>query len=407
MAQRDATRRRVYVLGAILLLLTLALPMITTEHDHFDLGVYHGAVRYWLREDGMIYDWLLQPTEYGFTYPPFAAFVMAPIAVIPMKVASSLLNVASVLATVAVLWWLLAGLFHRKGWTLWYASALTLALVALFDPLTETLTFGQINLLLLGMVAGDVLLWQARGSRWAGVGVGLATSIKLTPGIFILYLLVTRQWRAAFTAMGTAAGVTLAAAAIAPDASREFWTSALWNTDRVGALAFVSNQSLQGVVARWAPGQPSRLAWAILVLATLVFWAWKANRAVRAGDHATGLALTGLVGCLVSPVTWIHHLVWMLPAITVMIVAGFDALPRTRERRLLFAVGWGTYVLMISRLPWAWRDREIGGVVTFIFSNTYVWAALALLLLLPIRTRLPAEPPGEPVEAREPAAAVA
>ncbi len=46
---------------------------------------------------------------------------------------------------------------------------------------------------------------------------------------------------------------TLLAAALAPDASRVFWTDALWNTDRVGELAFVSNQSLRGVVARLDP----------------------------------------------------------------------------------------------------------------------------------------------------------
>ena len=44
---------------------------------------------------------------------------------------------------------------------------------------------------------------------WAGVGIGLATAVKLTPALFIAYLLITRQWRVAATAVGTTIGVTL------------------------------------------------------------------------------------------------------------------------------------------------------------------------------------------------------
>src|SRR6185436_17187894 len=98
-----------------------------------------------------------------------------------------------------------------------------------FEPVRETITFGQVNTLLLTLVAGDMLFGVARGRRWAGVGTGMATAVKLTPGIFIVYLLITKRWRAAFVTSATAGGATLLGGAIFPDETREFWTSALWD----------------------------------------------------------------------------------------------------------------------------------------------------------------------------------
>ena len=46
---------------------------------------------------------------------------------------------------------------------------------------------------------------------------------------------------------------------------------ALWDTSRVGRAAFISNQSLNGMVARiYAPADPSKLVWIALVAIVLV-----------------------------------------------------------------------------------------------------------------------------------------
>ena len=39
----------------------------------------------------------------------------------------------------------------------------------------------------------------------------------------------------------------------------------------------------------------------------------------------TGLALTGVVMCLVSPVTWVHHLVWLIPGLLLLVDNAFRA----------------------------------------------------------------------------------
>ncbi|MGC4756303.1 glycosyltransferase 87 family protein [Micromonospora trifolii] len=396
MAQ-GANRTTTQVVGVVVLAAAVTgfLAIAAVRHGFFDLKVYYGALTWWVHDGGEIYDYLKPGTQYGFTYPPFAALVMLPMAYLPWTAAIVVSVLASVVTTTVLIWWLVDPIARRAGWTRWFALAVALCLAAAFEPMRETVNFGQVNTLLLFLVAVDLLRLLPAGNRWTGVGIGLATAIKLTPGVFIVYLLVTGRWRAALTASGTAAGVSLLAAALFPDASREFWTEALWNTGRVGELAFVSNQSLRGVVARLDPEHPSTLLWLLLVLGTLALWAWRSRAAVAAGDEATGLALTGAVMCLVSPVTWVHHLVWLLPAL-ILLVDNAMAAPAGRRRQVLLLAATIGYALLISRTVWLW-EKDFTGVDGFLGSNAYVWVSLALLAFLPIRRWL--TPNGSAVEA--------
>ncbi|GLI03042.1 glycosyltransferase family 87 protein [Phytohabitans aurantiacus] len=374
-------RRNVTIVAALALAVTVFLYFTMIRHGFFDLQVYYGAVNYWVHDGGEIYDWIKLDSRYGFTYPPFATLAMLPMAFVSWPLAMVISMTLAVVTGGLLLWWLVDPIARREGWTRWYAFAIAVCLAAAFEPMRETVTFGQVNTLLLFLVAADLLWLVARDSRWAGVGVGLATAIKLTPGIFIVYLLVTKRWRAALTASGTAAGATVLAAAAAPDSSREFWTQAVWNTDRIGSLSFVSNQSLQGVVARLDPTHPSRALWLVLVLLTLAVWVWR----VRGADAKTGLALTGVLQGLISPVTWIHHLVWLLPALILL----FDRALAARDRRRL-GFAFFAYGLLISRFVWIW-ERGSGGLIGFLGSNAYVWVSIALLFVVPARD--PVEPP--------------
>jgi len=378
----ERVHRRIAVIVAVVLATAAFLSFAAMRHDFFDLKVYYGAINYWVHDGGQIYDWLKPNSKYGYTYPPFAALAMVPMAFVSWPVAIVISCAAAVVTTGLLIYWLVDPIARREGWTRWFAFAIAVCLVAAFEPMRETFSFGQVNTLLLFLVAADLLWLAARGHKAAGVGIGLATAIKLTPGIFIVYLLVTRRWRTAITASATAAAATLVAAALAPDASRQFWTEMLWNTDRIGSLSFISNQSLEGVVARLDPVHPSTIVWLVLVAATLAVWVWR----VRHADVRTGLALTGVVGCLISPVTWVHHLVWLLPALILL----FDRALAARDRRLIaFAIF--TYGMLISRFVWIW-ERGSPGVSGFIGSNMYVWLSIALLVLLPIPDRADGPP---------------
>jgi alpha-1,2-mannosyltransferase len=99
--------------------------------------------------------------------------------------------------------------------------------------------------------------------------------------------------------------------------------------------------------------------------------------------------------CLVSPVTWVHHLVWLLPAL-ILLVDNAMAAPAGRRRRVLLVAATIGYAVLISRTVWFW-EKDFTGVDGFLGSNAYVWISLALLAFLPIRRWL--TPGGSAVEA--------
>ncbi|MFI5933234.1 glycosyltransferase 87 family protein [Actinoplanes sp. NPDC051494] len=366
------TRYRIPLLVVLTLTAAGVLVWSAIHHFYFDSTVYSGAVRYWFRDGGMVYDYLLSGSPYGFTYPPFAALVMAPMAYLPVWAVITLASIATVLVTVLVTWWLVAPLIRRHGWQPWYALALASCFALIFEPVRETFGFGQVNMLLLALVAADVLFGVSRGRRWAGVGIGLATAIKLTPGVFILYLLVIRRWRAAGTAIATSAAATLLAAGLWPDASREFWTAALWDTNRVGNLEYVSNQSLRGLLARGPFDESESVLWILVVLAALGVWAWRVRRA----DPLGALALTGTLSLLLSPVTWVHHCVWLLP----VLVRCIEGWPR-HKRTFYGAAGW--YALVNTRVTFLY-DGGPRPPLPILGANLYVLFGVAMLVWMPL-----------------------
>lgn len=379
-------RKQVLIVAGLATAIGLAIAFLPGHRGWFDIGVYHDAMVYWVRRHGDLYSFVRPRSTYGFTYPPFAALCMAPMAYVPWYPTIAVNLVITVAASAFVLYLLIDPIAARRGWPRWYTFALAACAFAMLSPVRDTFSFGQVNLLLLALVYLDLALLE-RGLP-AGFGIGLAAAIKLTPAIFILYLLVAGQRRAAFRAVVTAAGATLLAAAVAPDATRAYFLEAMWDTNRVGVLSYISNQSLLGLVARLNPEHPDRLLWAALVLAVLAVHIARVRRATGSTDLRAGFALTGLASCLVSPVTWVHHLVWAIPALILM---------AERNRRWTAGI---FYLLLCTSLVWLWPDAR--GVIGIIGGNTYVLITLALLVFLPVHPA-PVFPPVRPERQPQPA----
>jgi alpha-1,2-mannosyltransferase len=251
-------------------------------------------------------------TDLPFTYPPFAAIVMVPLAVLPYSVAFAILTAISVPALVialrVVLGRLWPGWSDRRVWVV--ATVVTAAATQLFWPVIRTLTSGQVNLILMALVTVDLL----RPGRRRGMLLGIATGIKVTPVIFIVYLGLTRRWREAATAAGTAAATVLVGVVLAPGASVRYWTHLLFEPGRVGPQEYVSNQSLHGMLTRLTGG-PDRavVPWLALELIVGCWGLVMAYLAHRRGDEVLAVLLTAVTGLVVSPISWVHHWVWALP----------------------------------------------------------------------------------------------
>jgi alpha-1,2-mannosyltransferase len=367
-------------------------------HRFFDLRVYRGAVSWWL--DGTpLYDFVLPGTSKGFTYPPFAVLPLLWTTIGTVTTAEILLTIASAVLVVVVTWLLLRPVARRHGWSRWFSVAFAVPLVLAMEPVRETIGWGQINLFLLALVLADVAALRS-GRRWAGVGMGLAAAIKVTPGLFLVYLVLSRQWRAAGVAIATFLVATLLGFALRPHDSVLFWTHELWQTGRVGDITRTSNQSLMGLLARLAdPGRPDRLVWAVLAAAVVALGMWRAVRAARQGDHLTGVTLTGLVTSLISPVSWTHHLYWVIPAVVILVDvaagtplhAGAPPWLLARPREVARAAAAGAVVVagvFLSSLIWYFEGATADGrdgVLGLLGENAYLLIVIALLVLLPVR----------------------
>jgi alpha-1,2-mannosyltransferase len=384
-----SSRKRAAI-GAALILAVIALDMIYAHrvgqrHDQFDLRVYAGAVHQWWH-GGDLYAYA-RPDEgrgWGFTYPPFAAIIMAPMAVLPWTAISAIQAFASAVATTLILALLLRPAAERWGW--WLPAVVAMADLALLplEPWASTLSYGQVNILLLALVAVDLLVAVPRHHVLAGMCIGVATAVKLTPAIFIAYLLIVRERRAALVASATAVLATLLTAAVAPHESAEFWTTKIFDIQRIGEPSWIDNQSLNGMMHRLNP-DAATLLWGAAAIVVAAVWLWRIRK-VDESDRIGGFALTAVVSCLISPITWVYSLVWLIPAIAVLADRAAERDVSARRRIVVLAGLLGAYGLLCSHLVW----RPDHGPVGFLTSNLYVLVSLALLIGLPLRRREPA-----------------
>ncbi len=257
-----------------------------------------------------------------FTYPPLSAYLFTVLLPFGVTGAGLVLAALTVLAA-AVITSLCLSRAGRPGRPPSAVVAWTMAVVAVclpLQPLTNTVSFGQIGVLLAGLVTVD-LLTSTRLPR--GVLIGVAAAVKLTPALFLVHLWVSGQRRAAVVGTATAAGLSLAAAVVSPAASRVYWGSALWQTGRVGASDGPRNRSLWGLDQRLLSDHTAALAVTLTAGAALTVWgSSRARRCHRGGDDVTALAVVGCLTCLVSPITWTHHLVWLVLALVVLVARG-------------------------------------------------------------------------------------
>jgi alpha-1,2-mannosyltransferase len=231
-----------------------------------------------------------------FTYPPFAALLFSLLARMPRLVALNLFNAAGVAVAIwvairCVRYWtakadwrsIFRSTRNRCG-----AGVLLLAVLNL-GPWRETLAFGQINILLMGLMMADLL---ARNPRWnrglpgSGFLVGVAAGIKLTPLVFGLYFLVRKDWRGLLNMGAGFATTVLVGFLLRPAESLQFWLEVLPDTSRIGGAGYVDNLSIKGALLHFGvPGAAVTVPWLVLSLLVVALAAAVIKAASDHGAH--------------------------------------------------------------------------------------------------------------------------
>jgi alpha-1,2-mannosyltransferase len=302
-----------------------------------------------------------------FTYPPFAAMVFTVLLLPSWTLLLKLSIAANIVALAVAIWATLGALGYRAGSARLGGTLLLAGALLWIEPVQRTLYLGQIELLLMALIMWD--LGQPDRRWWKGAGVGIAAGIKLVPLVFIPYLLLTRRYRQAGVAAGTFATTMLLGAVYLPSDSRVWWLDGLFlKGSRTGFPGWEGNQSLQALITRLsgsiAAGEP---LWLAAACVTLIVGIASAAALDRAGHRTVGVLTCALTGLLVSPISWDHHWVWVVPAVTVLVVYGFRARGSLRGA---FLAGAGLLTAIFGAWPgFLWGEPvDLGG-----FSEGLIW----------------------------------
>jgi len=327
--------------------------------------------------------------ELPFTYPPFAALSFIPLAIVGYSMANWLLTAVTIACVAASLRCFAACTAAEAGARMRRLLPWALPAALLLEPIRSTLTYGQVNVLLMALVAVDCL---TRAPRWPrGIGVGIAAALKLTPGIFLLFFLLRRDLRSAGRAGLSFAACTGAGFALAPHDSLRYWTQVAYQPARIGGISFASNQSILGTLARLGLSNPARTwLWLALCLLVAALTVTGMRGALKTGQVTSALLLNAAAGLLISPISWSHHWVWAAPALLTCLSSN------TKRRRpptfavlalLTFAIA--PHWLLPSgggrELHWSWWQQAAGDSYALIGLAALTHAAITNLLPRPKR----------------------
>lgn len=373
-AQRKLSTRATWCLGLLSIGLAVGLALGFAFYGRqVDLGVYllggsHVASSH-------LYS--LSFERQLFTYPPFAAIIFAPLAELKPTAAQVLWDLANV---VALLWLIYVSLRTvRPQATTTEIRRWTVLLVGpamVLNPVLQTAYLGQINIFLVALVITDL----AYGWPYLPKGflTGVAAAIKLTPLIFIPWLFLTKQYKAACWASGTFLTCVGFGYVVSPISSRLYWTKYVFESQRYGGLLSIANQNLKSALMRIVHGQVSSEVIVPLTFGIAVVGVLLAVWAYRVSSPMLGVLVCATTGLVISPVTWSHHLVWVVPAILWMALAPDG--PR-------HALGWA---LLAAAFFWAgpiwWvpkADRGLHETVwELVVGDSFLWAMFTYLLAI-------------------------
>jgi len=323
---------------------------------------------------------------FEFVYPPFAALLFVPLAPLHGAVFIAVAVLVGVGLLAGVVWLSLIGLgLIRPGRPGGVPVSLGLGLTGLLlwcEPILETVAFGQINLLVLVLVLADVL--RPDSARSKGVLIGLAAGIKLTPLFFVLYLLVTRRFRAAVVASGAFLATALVGAVVLPGDSRTFWAGAFADPSRVGVPEHPGNQSLRGLIARACGlGTGEQLLWFASAALVAVVGLWLAAHFASAGRELPAAVVCGVTATAVSPFSWVHHWVWFAPLLILLLDRALCQ--RTAAAWLAWTgvavLGAHGFFTLFGLLP-APLDAPVGNLPAAAYQHGYVVLTAVLVAVL-------------------------
>jgi len=339
-----------------------------------------------------------------YPYMPTAAMYFAPLALVPPGV-----GIAVRYAVALVCLWLTMRMLARVVPLSTEPVRVTVAAVTLLlasHAILRDLDDGGPHLILLALLTGGVACARQGRDALAGMWFGLAAALKAPAALFLPFLLWKRQWRpAAYTAVALLAWTILPALWMGPSSwwrhQSEWMRVAL--ASAVGAPipgaaeseSRVQNQALKPALVRylawldgapadastWPPATANRVATLLLVgfLAACARWMRVPYRIAASPRWLLECAVVLLLVLLCSPVTWVQHMVLMIPALYLIVV-------EDRDRHRLGTPARGAMVAYVM-FALVLNREVIGrqGSLILLGYQVHTWCVLVILGILVLR----------------------
>jgi hypothetical protein len=198
-------------------------------------------------------------------------------------------------------------------------------------PFRYALWLGQTQPIVLALAVAALIAADAKRPRLAGISLGFAAALKLTPGLLVVYWFARRQYRACVWAMLTLAAVAAATLAACGAAALRAYGATLSRLSNMLLVSF-NNESF---AAFWAYGDRLRAElynWHPLPMPRgleLASAALSLSAPLSAGGLSRGrdnrsrtpaAACLALVGITVfSTTAWTHYYIVLVPALMVLV----------------------------------------------------------------------------------------
>lgn len=290
------------------------------------------------------------PPRGNMNAPQFQLLVR-PLTYLPLGVATDVWRALNLIALCGCVWRL-----TRKGAEPWTAADYGAALA--WAPFHHALTLNQVTWILWPLLVWTWWCW--RRNRWVAgaVGFGLALSLKAFLGVFLLWLVVRREWRAVAVSLATAAAAFAAGLAVYGLDAFRAWVAAMAGAEWPGAF---TNASIRGLIDRSLTknftGAPPladvpRVATALYLVAAVSIVVVTLVR-TRRSDVDTSWPALMASALVASPLGWVYYLWWMLPG--------------TRPSRILLMspLIWVPFAYSTIGQPAAWATATIGSVYSW------------------------------------------
>ena len=361
-------------------------PLLGHFTGHFeDFSAYIGAARNMAAGHSPYasFDGNVSVVMTGFDYPPFAALLVRPLALLSDSAAMTLWLWFSLACTIAG-----AVIVARTALpATWPRTELAVLAALAFAPATYNYWHGQMNPAIFLLLALAFRSYVRGRELSTGAWLGLAAAIKLSPIVLVVLLVPRRWWRGVAVMAGSVvASLAVAVPVIGAGGVRTFVDTVMPSLTR--ETGWIYNQSLGGLLSRVADhsvlqvGAASTLLHVFVLIAAatclgVCLWVVRPGErdgAVRGAEFGLGV----IAMLLAASIAWYPHFTHLL--IPLAAVAGLVAARGWRVEKRLAQAALVCLAVFGLLVPLVVADIDMGTMRSLAAGPAW-WPVLQLFSL--------------------------